>query len=143
MKKYSLTLIVVLALFALIARIAYAWPEEPFAKLEITGPGINGTTSITDAELLKSMTIDGFMDFTAFIPVPEGIGEGYNLHRFFQNQDGSYLDFDHVVYFPDPQGGPASCITPRPSAIGRAITWATGSALRQRARPRCSAFCKA
>lgn len=93
-------------LLALTAGAAWAWPEEPFARIDISGPGINGVASVTDAELLKPMTIGGFMDFSRSLPEPQGLAEGYELHRYFLNADGSYWDFDRVMYYPDPAGGP-------------------------------------
>jgi hypothetical protein len=93
-------------LLAITTGVAWAWPDEPFARIDIRGPGIQGVASITDAELLRPMTIDGFMSFDRNLPQPEGLGEGYELHRYFVNQDGSLWDFDRVMYYPDPAGGP-------------------------------------
>ena len=95
-----------LLLLALTTGIAWAWPEEPFAKIEISGPGITGIATITEAELLKSMTIGGFMNYDRYITEPQGLGEGYELHRYFLNKDGSWWDFDRVMYYSDPAGGP-------------------------------------
>lgn len=100
------TALVTMLMLALPIHVAWAWPDEPFAKIEISGPGINGVATITDAERLGPMTIEGFMDFSRSIPEPQGLGEGYELHRYFLNKDGSWWDFDRVMYYPDPAGGP-------------------------------------
>ena len=94
-----------LALMLITTGLALAWPEEPFAKIEFSGPGISGVATVTDAELLAPLTITGFMDFSRSIPAPENPGEGYELHRYFQNRDGTYWDFDRVRYYPDASGG--------------------------------------
>ena len=60
---------------------------------------------MTDANLLGGMTIEGFSDFSQFVEQPEQLGEGYELHRYFKNADGTYWDFDRVRYYPDPAGG--------------------------------------
>jgi hypothetical protein len=96
-----------LLLLTLTTGVAWAWPEESFAKIEISGPGINGVASVTDAELLQPMTIGGFMDFDHSLPEPAGLGQGYELHRYFLNKDGSWLDFDRVMVYADPAGGPS------------------------------------
>jgi hypothetical protein len=93
-------------LLALTTGVAWAWPEQPFARIDISGPGINGVASVTDPDLLKPMTIGGFMDFSRSLPEPQGLGEGYELHRYFLNADGSDWDFDRVMYYADPAGGP-------------------------------------
>lgn len=99
------TVLVAMLMLALPPHMAWAWPEEPFAKIEISGPGLNGVATITEAELLGPMTIEGFMDFSRPLPEPAGLGEGYELHRYFLNKDGSWWDFDRVMYYPDPAGG--------------------------------------
>src|SRR5262245_52973134 len=93
-------------LLPLISGSDCAWPDQPFATFEITGPGLNGVATITDAELLKPITIGGFMELDHFLDKPEGLGQGYELHRYFLNRDGSWWDFDRVMYYPDPAGGP-------------------------------------
>ena len=95
----------VLTLLVLATGTVLAWPEQPFAKIDISGPGINGVASITDPDLLAPMTITGFMDFTQTIPEPQNVGAGYELHRYFKHEDGTYWDFDRVRYYPDPSGG--------------------------------------
>jgi len=95
----------VLTLLVLATGTVLAWPEQPFAKIDISGPGINGVASITDPDLLASITITGFMDFTQTIPEPQNVGAGYELHRYFKHEDGTYWDFDRVRYYPDPSGG--------------------------------------
>ena len=94
-----------LTILVLTTGTALAWPEEPFAKIDISGPDINGVASITDPALLTSMTITGFMDFSQSIPAPQDLGAGYELHRYFKHEDGTYWDFDRVRYHPNSSGG--------------------------------------
>lgn len=107
MKSLSVRLILSTWLaLALTTGVAWAWPEDSFGKIDIRGPGIEGVASVTDAGLLSPMTIEGFMNFSRAVAEPEGLGQGYELHRYFRNKDGSWMDFDRVMYYPDPAGGP-------------------------------------
>src|SRR5687767_4500142 len=96
----ALVVLPLLALLVLPASRALAWPEEPFAKIVVSGPGLEGSIEITDPALLESLTITGFAHMEAYVEPPSGLGEGYLVHRYFQEKNGAYWDFDLVRYYP-------------------------------------------
>jgi len=97
------SLILALALLVLTTASALAWPDAPFAKIEITGPAINGVATIT-GDLLSGMTIQNFMGGDT-IEKPARLGPVTELHRYFTHEDGTLWDFDRVRYYADPDGG--------------------------------------
>jgi hypothetical protein len=78
---------------------AFAWPDQPFAQIDITGKGIPQVASVTDPDLLRPLTIEGFMDFSHSVPAPQMADPGYTLVRYFR-VDGELRRFDRVVYYP-------------------------------------------
>ena len=97
------SLILALAFLTFTLAPALAWPDAPFAKIEISGPGISGVATLT-GDLLGGTTIQNFMDGD-YIEKPTRLGQVYELHRYFKNESGGYWDFDRVRYYADPDGG--------------------------------------
>jgi hypothetical protein len=94
-----------LGLLLVTASAALAWPEGPFTEVNISGPGIDGTATITGAGL-GGMTLDNFTDYSTAIAAPTQLGAAYELHRHFIHESGQPWDFDRVIYYFDPAGGP-------------------------------------
>lgn len=93
----------VLAFVGFATRPAWAWPEEPFAQIELSGPTLTGITTFT-SEALDGMTIQNFMSGDR-IQQPTQLGPMYELHRYVLHKGGRLWDFDRVRYYTDPAGG--------------------------------------
>jgi hypothetical protein len=96
------TIIVATSLLALPHRVN---AKGPAARITITGPGLTGEVVIEDRATLDTLSMAALEDFLApLTDIPENLGPGYELTRFYQDDNGSYIPFDRVMYYPDRSG---------------------------------------
>lgn len=95
----------VVVLLVLTTSLAFAWPDQPPDYVTISGPGLAGTTKITDPSQLAVFKLGTLEDLEAGVLAapPEVSGEGYQITRYF---DGGSFNFASLRYYPDPAGGP-------------------------------------
>ncbi len=88
-----------------LAVLPRAYAKGPADKITITGPGLDGMIEITDPDTAEALSMTMLEDFRVFIDVPERLGPGYELTRYYRLESGSYRPFDQVAYYPDLYGG--------------------------------------
>jgi hypothetical protein len=98
---------IVLALLALFTLVSAVGAKGEAARITITGEEIEGEIEVLDQEtlaLLSFMQLEQSLLPRSF--APEGLGEGYEIARYFQEEGSErYFPFDRVSYHPDPDGG--------------------------------------
>src|SRR5689334_25102417 len=96
-----ISLALALALAALSAGLALAWPDQPPDRATLSGPGINGTIDITDPQVLAALKLGAMEDLAAGpIAPPQVSGEGYTITRYF----GGDFNFASLRYYPSLSG---------------------------------------
>ncbi len=86
---------------ALTASLALAWPDTPPDRLTISGPGLDGTVTITDPVTLAAFKLGAMEDLSAGpIAAPHVTGDGYQITRYF----GGDFSFASLRYYPDANG---------------------------------------
>ena len=79
--------------------------KGPADRITITGPGLTSELVIADRATLDALSMTALEDFLAPVTeIPENLGPGYELTRFYQGNNESYVPFDHVMYYPDRSG---------------------------------------
>ncbi len=95
----------ILILIVLFAVFGVTHAKGPASKITITGPELLEPIEITDANVLAPLSF-GVLEnsFKHVLAVPDSLGEGYELTRYFSDERGNYTPFDHVHYYPNPSG---------------------------------------
>lgn len=83
-----------------------ALAKGPFAKIVISGPGLAEVATITDDRFMQALSLGMFEDFHTSLQAPAR-GEGYELARYYQSDNGTFEVFDRLTYYPNPSGGRA------------------------------------
>jgi hypothetical protein len=79
--------------------------KGPADRITIIGPGLNGEVVIQDRATLDALSMAALEDFLAPVPdIPESLGFGYELTRFYKVDDNRYIPFDRATYYPDRSG---------------------------------------
>jgi hypothetical protein len=87
--------------------LALAWPNQPPEKVLISGPGIEGSVEVKDAQALAIFRLGYLEDLEAespmppLSPAPPQFGAGYKIVRFFYGGD---FDFARLTYYPHASG---------------------------------------
>ena len=102
--RFLLCLTLVLAV-AGAAFLPHADAKGPADKITITGPGLDEMIEVTDPATAEALSMTMIEDFRYFIDVPERLGPGYELTRYYRLENGTYQPFDQVAYYPDLYGG--------------------------------------
>jgi hypothetical protein len=104
-KRHLLLVMLVLAVLAIPTAIVFA---KELGQLNIGGPGINGTLTLTDPKYMMNLEQSGFFDQAALTKVPENlnIDAGYTINAKL-NLDGKLVPFVEMVYYPTTEGEPS------------------------------------
>ena len=100
-------LVSLLVIAALLTQAALA--KGPPQKVTISGGNLSEEIEITGDEAtlnaLGMMMLEDYRTRSEEAPEVEGLGEGYLITRFYENQSGRLFPFDELYYYPDPDGG--------------------------------------
>ena len=96
-----LALAAAVAVAALTAGPALAWPDQPPTRATISGPGLDGTVDITDPQTLAALKLGAMEDLnTGPIAAPQVSGDGYTITRYFDDS----FNFASLRYYPQANG---------------------------------------
>lgn len=105
MKTLRLVLCIAIVTAAGLAVLPRASAKGPADKVTITGPGLDEMIEITDPDIAGALSMGAIEDFPRAIDMPDRLGAGYELTRYFRLENGSYQPFDQIAYYPDLYGG--------------------------------------
>jgi len=105
MKTLRFVLCIAIVTAAGLAVLPHASAKGPADKITITGPGLDEEIEITDPDVAEALSMAIIEDFRYTIDMPDRLGPGYELTRYFRLENGSYQPFDQIAYYPDLYGG--------------------------------------
>lgn len=105
MKTLRFVLCIAIVTAAGLAVLPRASAKGPADRVTITGPGLDEMIDITDPDIVEPLSMVMLEDFEQSINMPERLGPGYELTRYFRLEDGTYRPFDQVAYYPNLYGG--------------------------------------
>src|SRR6476469_857786 len=95
-----------LALGLLMLTAQGALAKGPPDKITIRGPGIQGEASVTDRTMTSPLGLAEFENVAQGAIAPPAVGADYDITRYYQSNNGGYVAFDQVRYYPMPGGQP-------------------------------------
>ncbi len=105
MKTLRFVLCIAIVTAAGLAVLPRASAKGPADRVTITGPGLDEMIDITDPDIVEPLSMAMLEDFEQSINMPERLGPGYELTRYFRLEDGTYRPIDQVAYYPNLYGG--------------------------------------
>jgi len=98
-------MILFLGLTVLLLSASIVGAKGEWGKVTISGNGLIREIEITDPVMLEDLALGTFQDLAlGEIVTPQVVGAGYSLLRGWENEDGVFVPFDNVHYYPDPAG---------------------------------------
>jgi hypothetical protein len=79
--------------------------KGPPNKVTIIHPNLSEPVEITDSVLLDSFAMGHFVNFESSIAVPEAVGDGLEITRWYAVGGTRLKAIDKFVYYPDLKGG--------------------------------------